>query len=625
MKSLKKLSFYEWLFLIVLLLYPFRHVNIGLDFWDTGYNYANFIYGFDHMDPMWFFSTYLANVVGHFFSLLPFGDTLIGLNVYTASTISLAALVSYFFLRRTLQIPSVLAFLGLFLTINLCWCPTALLYNYLTYLFMFLCIIFLYKGLTKHQNKYLFLAGLCLGTNVLVRFSNAAEAALIVGVWAYAFIETLEDEEVSTLKWKVLKPVFLKKLWSRIWRTTLWCLGGYLTSLVVFLGYIAIRYGISTYVEAISRLFGMTEESTGYTPTAMLMNIYYNYRQSLDWFLYLAGFGVVAWLICLLVGLLKKISDSKLLSFVVIGLQSFTIARFFIAVIDLFYQKEMFITDYHSYFSMFQPVIVLIILTMIVAVVKVLAPGVPKEEKLISGLVVLVNFITSIGSNTGLYPCINNTFILMTYLLWQLYKLFTEAKFLKIKKWKISLTPIWAYLVLYICFLAYQSVGFGTTFVFAEATGIVGATTKVENNDVLAGVYMQEDRAEAMTELSAFVDSMDMKGRTTITYDYRPSLSFYLEMPPAFNAWLDLPSYQLQYLNQDLAEVSNQILSDPDSLQNYPVLITTPAAATAEYDGQWLETTKVKKWFSLQEFMQTHQYEVVFENDFFVVYDVTTH
>lgn len=625
MKSLKKLSFYEWLFLIILLLYPFRHVNIGLDFWDTGYNYANFIYGFDHMDPMWFFSTYLANVVGHFFSLLPFGDTLIGLNVYTASTISLAALVSYFFLRRTLQIPSVLAFLGLFLTINLCWCPTALLYNYLTYLFMLLCIIFLYKGLTKHQNKYLFFAGLCLGTNVLVRFSNAAEAALIVGVWAYAFIETLEDEEVSTLKWKVLKPVFLKKLWGRIWRTTLWCLGGYLASLVVFLGYIAIRYGISTYIEAISRLFGMTEESTGYTPTAMLMNIYYNYRQSLDWFLYLAGFGIVAWLICLLIGLLKKISDSRLLSFVVIGLQSFTIARFFIAVIDLFYQKEMFITDYHSYFSMFQPVIVLIILTMIVAVVKVLVPGVPKEEKLISGLVVLVNCITSIGSNTGLYPCINNTFILMTYLLWQLYKLFTDAKFLKIKKWKISLTPIWAYLVLYICFLAYQSVGFGTTFVFAEANGIVGATAKVENNEVLAGVYMQEDRAEAMTALSAFVDSMDMKGRTTITYDYRPSLSFYLEMPPAFNAWLDLPSYQLQYLNQDLAEVSNQIFSDPDNLQNYPVLITTPAATTTEYDGQWLETTKVKKWFSLQEFMQTHQYEVVFENDFFVVYDVTTH
>lgn len=622
MNVLKKRPFYEWVFLIVLLLYPFRHVNIGLDFWDTGYNYANFTYGLEHMDPMWFFSTYLANVVGHFFSILPFGDTLIGLNAYTVSTISLTAIVSYFFLRDVLKIPSVLAFLGLFLSINLCWCPTALLYNYLTYFFMLLCTIFLYKGLTEHKNKYLFLAGICLGSNVLVRFSNAAEAALIVGVWAYALIETLKDDALKELRWKLFKPAFLGKLYSRIWRTTLWCLGGYLSALFVFLGYIAIRYGITTYVEAISRLFGMTEESTGYTPTAMLMNIYYNYRQSLDWFVYLAGFALVAWALCLLIGLLKKISKSKILSYVVIGLQSFAVGRLFIALIDFFYMEEMFLTNYHSYFSMFQPVIVLIILTMIVAIVKVLSPGVSKEEKLISGLVVLVNFITSIGSNTGLYPCINNTFILMTYLLWQLYKLFKDVKFLSIKKWKVSLVPIWAFLALYICFLAYQSVGFGSTFVFAEANGIVDAHAKVENNQVLSGVLMPEDRAVAMTELSQFVNEQNLKGRTSITYDYRPSLAFYLEMPPAFNAWLDLPSYQLQYFEQDLAEIDSQIMAQQTTLQQYPVLITTPTAATAVYEGEWLETTQVKKWLSLKTFLEKHGYEVVFQNDFFVVYDI---
>ena len=622
MKLLKKKPFYEWLFLIVLFLYPLRHVNIGLDFWDTGYNYTNFTYGLEHMDPMWFFSTYLANVVGHFFSILPFGNTLIGLNVYTAISISIIAIVAYFFLKDELEIPSVLAFLGLFLSVNLCWCPTALLYNYLTYLFLLLCTIFLYKGLSKHNPKFLFIAGVCLGANVLVRFSNAAEAALIVGVWAYAFIETLEDEEVSPLKWKVFKPLFLKKLWSRIWRTTLWCLGGYLSSLVVLLGYISIRYGFSTYVEAISRLFGMTEESTGYTPTAMLMNIYYNYRQSLDWFIFLVLFALVAWIICLLIGLLRKLSNSKVLSCLIIGLQSFAIARLFIALIEYFYIKEMFITNYHSYFSMFQPVIVLIILTMIVAVLKVLWPGVPKEEKLISGLVVLVNFITSIGSNTGLYPCINNTFILMAYLLWQLYKLFRDAKFLILKKWKISLVPIWAFLALYICFLAYQSIGFGSTFVFAEANGIVDANTKIENNEVLAGVRMPKDRADAMTQLSDYVASQSLTGRTSITYDYRPSLSFYLQLPSAFNAWLDLPSYQLQYFEQDMAELDARIAAHPTDPQSYPVLITTPAAAAAVYEGQWLETTQVKKWLVLESFLNKHGYEIVFQNEFFVVYDV---
>ena len=35
---------WEWLLVAVLFLYPLRHIWIGLDLWDTGYNYANFQY-----------------------------------------------------------------------------------------------------------------------------------------------------------------------------------------------------------------------------------------------------------------------------------------------------------------------------------------------------------------------------------------------------------------------------------------------------------------------------------------------------------------------------------------------------------------------------------------------------
>ena len=56
----------NYIFPAILLLYPLRHVCIGLDLRDTGYNYANFLYmGLDDMDPMWMLSTYLANVWGH--------------------------------------------------------------------------------------------------------------------------------------------------------------------------------------------------------------------------------------------------------------------------------------------------------------------------------------------------------------------------------------------------------------------------------------------------------------------------------------------------------------------------------------------------------------------------------
>ena len=620
MKLLKKKPFYEWLFLIVLFLYPLRHVNIGLDLWDTGYSYVNFTYGLEHMDSMWFFSTYLANVIGHFFSMLPFGNTLIGLNIYTSLVVSAMARISYCFLRKSLQIPSVLTFIGVFLALNLSWCPTAILYNYLTYFFMLLCTVFLYKGLSAHQNKFLYFAGICLGANVFVRFSNAAEAALIVGVWAYAFIETLTDDTCKVLKWKLLKPAFLGKLWSRIWHTTLWCLGGYLTSLVAFLGYISIRYGLNTYITAISRLFGMTEESTGYTPKAMLLSIYYNYRQGLTWVAYLVVFGVIHFAVYLLLEWAKKLSDQRFWSNIVLALQFLSCLVLTGAALYLLYQKEMFSFDYHGYTSMVQPMIVLLILVMMIAIFKVLAPNVPKEEKLISGLVILVNFITSIGSNTGLFPSINNTYILMPYFVWQLYKLLKDFPFLAIKKWKLPLTPIWTCLLLYFVFIGYQSVGFGSTFVFAEANGVVDAKVQVTDNEVLSGVKMPAERAASVQELSDYVNDHQLKGRLSMTYWGIPALSYYLQIPPAFNAWIDLASYQPYYMKQDLDGVRAKIDSEPSNLQNYPVFITTTFMAT--YEGELANTSEVNKWLELKDFLAQYDYKVVFQNEQFTLYDV---
>ena len=609
MKSLKKMNFYEWVFLIVLILYPLRHANIGLDYWDTGYSYTNFVYGFEHMDPMWFFSTYLANVIGHFFSMLPFGNTLVGLNVYTSLVISLMAVISYFFLRDTLQIPSVLSFLGLFLTINLCWCPTAVLYNYLTYLFMLLCTIFLYKGLSAHQNRYLFLAGVSLGANLFVRFSNAAEVAFIVGVWAYCFIEALDN-----------KKTFWKILWNHIYRTTLWCLAGYVTSLVVFMGYISIRYGLSTYIEAISRLFGMTSESPGYSPKSMLLSIYYNYRLSLTWLPYLLGAAFASWMICQLLNIWKERTQTQSVSIVIGSLQAALVAIASGISVYLLYQKGMFSTDYHNYDSMGQPAIVLLIVVMVMAIWKIFYPGVSKEEKLVSGLIVLVNFISSIGSNTGIFPSINNTFILMTYFIWQLYKLFRDCKTLTIKKVRLHLTPLWLFLSLYLCFVAYQSIGFGSTFVFAEATGIKEARVSVEGNEVLKGAVVPADRAQVMSELTAYVKEHQLKNRQSITYWGLPALSFYLEMPPAFNAWCDLSSYQYVFMEQDLNQLRAEILTSPEDRQVYPVIITTTFMVT--YEGELANTLEVAKWLMLKDFMEEFGYQIAFQNEKFTLYDI---
>lgn len=180
----------------VLVLYPLRHIAWGLDLWDTGYGYANFEYmGTRHMDPMWLFSTYLTTVIGHCLSLLPGAKTLIGMNFYTGLSISLLAVLGYYFCTKVLKIPAWLTFLGEFTAVSFCWCPTGSFYNYVTYIFFLISVICLYLGLSRGKGSLLFAAGVALGCNVLARFSNLPEAAMIVGVWAYGIICWLEEQK----------------------------------------------------------------------------------------------------------------------------------------------------------------------------------------------------------------------------------------------------------------------------------------------------------------------------------------------------------------------------------------------------------------------------------------------
>ena len=437
-------NLWELFFVLVLLLYPLRHINIGLDLWDTGYSYANFLYmGTDHMDPMWLFSTYLANAVGHVMTLLPFGETLMGMNFYTGLCAAALALLGYFFCTRSLKIPGPIVFLGEFVALSLCWCPTAVLYNYVTYIFYLIGVIFLYRGLTEGQKRFLFFAGTCLGINVFVRFSNLAEAAMIVGVWAYGVIEGLEVRKETG---RDAKKKWMGVAWSQIWRNTLWCLAGYLVAVAVVFGYISIRYGAHEYISGIMQLFAMTDGATDYKPASMIYSLFGFYIQNLYWFKRVCTFVLLA-----MVGynLVRFVGRSKPLlrwpeqvrriakTAAVMGCLCLGLFMLYWMLHNKFYSF-----GYYEYHSMLGPGIVFLMFTILVGVCKVLWPGVQKEEKLISGLVVLIIILTSLGSNNGVFPSLNNLFIAAPYLLWQFWKFCVEKRTLVIKKISLALLPV---------------------------------------------------------------------------------------------------------------------------------------------------------------------------------------
>lgn len=75
MKKNKIYGFLQsWIPVLILLLYPLRKVNTGIDLMDGGYSLGNYRF-FETMNQTWKLATYLANVLGVLLTKLPFGDT----------------------------------------------------------------------------------------------------------------------------------------------------------------------------------------------------------------------------------------------------------------------------------------------------------------------------------------------------------------------------------------------------------------------------------------------------------------------------------------------------------------------------------------------------------------------
>ena len=510
----KWINLLENLFIVILVFYPLRHIGYGIDFRDTGYNYANFQYmGTEHMDSMWLFSTYLANAVGNWLMKLPRADTMIGMNLYTGLFVSVLALLGYFFCTRKIRMPKALVFMGEMMAISLCWCPTAVLYNYLTYLFFLGSFLLLYCGLLmetdnfmdeghsmevrcyvlqkryKKQRWMLAGAGALLGMNVLVRFSNLPEAAMIMAVWAYNVILRLEERKGSSQGRFLSGPGRRMHLfqagereasdrkgereasgrkreneasdrkreneasdrkgereasgrageqetwirpgegfWHRFMRHTLWCLLGYAGALAVLFGYIHLRYGIDEYIAGIVRLFAMTESAADYKASSMLMGLVEDYTENLYWAVRIGIIAVGGVVVFFAVDKLKdmlsggkKALGQKAGSILYIGIRIFWLAVCG-GMLAWLYHRGVASLLFYSYDPIRRPCILFLMLTMLVGVIRIFHKNSPKEEKLLSGMLILVLLLTSIGSNNRTFPSWNNLFVAAPYTLWESWR-----------------------------------------------------------------------------------------------------------------------------------------------------------------------------------------------------------
>jgi len=484
---------------------------------------------------------------------------------------------------KAVGLPKGIAFWGELIAISFCWCPTALLYNYLTYLLMALGVICLYKAIMARESKgkkILFVvSGVCLGINVFTRFPNLAQMGLIVAVWAMAIIR--------------------KEKLGGVAKDTLFCVLGYILGLLLGFAVITLKYGATEYVDGIIRLLGMPSEATDYTITSMVEYQIRNYIQNFLWlryFILIAAACVLGYFVL----------PGKLL-----WAKRFTTVAVFLLGLKYLYGQNMFNWKYSTKMSAFQwGAFLLSAALVILAVVLVRGKRFIDKEKLLAGLSVLIIVITPLGSNNHLYSSVNNLFLVAPFILWMLIRF---VRWIPSVWRKISFEPVRIVLVCMLCMITFQGVLFGAFYVFQEGDGGENLHTRIENNDILKGMRTTEDRAKLISEISAYVAEAGLQGKEVILYGRIPAMSYYLDMPFAISAWPDLNSYNLSVMESDIAAICGEI--DMKGRKK-PVILLERIAADSLANG----TNEDEKLQLIAVMIEEYDYEISFQNEKFVLY-----
>lgn len=574
------------LFPALLVWFSLMHVAEGITVTDTGYNYGNFVF-FQSLDDMWKFSTYLANVTGAFFVKLPLGETMLGLNLYTGLVKTMVALLAYFLGIYVCKLRKEFVFLGEMMALGFSWCPTALLYNYLTYLLFNLAVIMIFCAFKTGKNRYWVFAGVCLGLNFMVRLPNLAEIALIVCVWYGIFL--------------------YRKKFKQLLVSTLYCVLGYVLSIGSIIAYISMRYGFMAYVEGIQELFAMTENATSYSTVSMLMGAVWSYYEHWKWFACLIGIIFIG----MIVFMIKKNRFEVLKK---LGL---------ITAIGIYvwfaYTKAQYTFDYRNYSSMFFWGVLFLMVSLTVCLYTILFTKRNREIKLLASMAIVLVMITPIGSNNGLFSPMNNLYLVAPIVCSIIGDLLYEPKRVRIiGKIEMPTFPAKAVLAGIVSVVLVQSILFGASFVFRDGLEGQARDSKVTNNEVLKEIKTTGQNAENLQGLNDYLLKEDMYGREVLLYGDVPSLAFYFSLKPVISStWPDLDSFSYEKFSEEMDLVAAK--------EQLPLVITNAAtkANMSEYRNVTAgSSSREKKLVKLQQFLQENEYKESYSNEAFVVYEI---
>lgn len=558
------------LFPVILVIYSLCRVNQGMDITDSTYSLTNF-QTMSTLDNMWYYSTFYANLLGGLLVSLPVGKSLLWMNLLTGLIKTLTALLAYYFFTKVVKIERELAFFGTMISLGLCWCPTTILYNYLTYLFFFAGCVFLYKGLTEDKKKDLVFAGFFLGCNFFVRLPNLCEVSLIFALWVYSLIK---------------KDSFKDSLMK-----TLCCVGGYFAAFIPAAILIGVTRGFTAYFQGIQDLFSMQSEASDYSTYGQLYSLAKTYISTWP-YMEIAFFMVITALLAFLV-------FPTALTWARYVLATFTTLFFGV----LLYRNGLTTMQYADYPSIYMfSNLMLVIITIWMIVVLFTRKSTP-NERLLAVMTLIIVAISPLGSNNATYTNFNNMFFVMPVFLYLLVRFVKTNEHLRGIRYSV--------LLLTGVFLV-QAFLFGVFFSFRDGTNGEKRNYSVTYFDAQEGMKTTETHGNEWKELADLYNKENLSGKDLLLYGDVSGMGYYLDEGIAIStAWPSLGSFSTEKYAKDMEKLSTEVSSKTKS---FPVVFV----GKAEEFGV-LEAPYNAKQEILKEFLEEYEYNVIYSNDSYVV------
>ncbi len=574
------------LFPVILLLWPLIKVNQGIDITDSTYSLGNYLFC-DRLSGPWVLMTYVSNLFGSLLVRLPGGNTLLGANIYTGLIISATALMCYYTLRRELTAPVV--FLGEFISIGLCWIPSGILYNYLTYFFFNLATILIYFAIKKEKRLYYSLAGFFLGLNVFVRLPNLAEMALIAVVWIGVCITQKKIRSKDKKTGKVLAKV------------TGSCVVGYFIGLAIPAAVMDIQKGQYAITEMLSGIGSVSGSNEEYTLASMIIRTINAYAHSIKWLFMISA--------CIFAGTLMMAV-----------IKSHTILKWMGRIIYLgiivmmfrfFWGRGMFSFRYYEdYTSIYEWAMIVLFLTWICVITVLIKKNYNILLKTYASMVMMILIITPLGSNNYTMQNINNMFLVLPFVIYIIGGwLYKGVHRIRLEGVLYGCNFPWMSTVIAVLAIFFiQTVGFHIGFIFCDGmdgTPRDGQTAGIECTE---GMHTTADNAQTLSELYEAV-TLDDNTDSVIYWGDCPGLPYILRIPAAIStSWPDLESYPSQRFKSDLDDIA----MSGETLSNVAVIVCKTPISTGE--------DLASKKEILDEFIKSNSYSIIFENDRYVLY-----